>query len=307
MAGESAREVSKRSREKAERLLRHADMYERGAVGEEQTAAVLSALPPGWTVLHDVRWPGRRFANIDHIVIGPAGIFVIDSKNWSGQVLVAGSTLRQNGRSRETTVAACADSALAVSELVPDLADAVVPVICFVRAEPVSGWARDVMVCSTANLVHMLMTRPIQLPPEQMWTAARRLNAQLDEAGRRAPVRTRSPRREVPAGTARSRRQRSSGSRSRRARGGSLPRLIVSLTLLLGFVMVGPQLATAFSKVFVHVFTSNFENSSCSDSSVSPSTTEKRSRRPASDAGGRPTANKSDRQLESRNTGTSVC
>ena len=87
MAGESARDVAARSRAKAERLMRHAEMYERGAEGEARTAAVLAAMPPEWVAIHDVRWPGRRFANIDHIVLGPGGIFIVDSKNWSGQVV----------------------------------------------------------------------------------------------------------------------------------------------------------------------------------------------------------------------------
>ncbi len=39
----------------------------------------------GFAVLHDRRIPGTR-ANIDHIVVSPAGVFVIDAKNWSGRV-----------------------------------------------------------------------------------------------------------------------------------------------------------------------------------------------------------------------------
>ena len=107
-AGESAREVARKRREKAERLAQVADAWDRGAAGEEATARALASLPPEWTVLHDVRWPGRRKANIDHVVIGPGGVFVIDSKYWSGTVSVAGDVLRQNGRSREKVVAAVA-------------------------------------------------------------------------------------------------------------------------------------------------------------------------------------------------------
>src|SRR3954452_18934163 len=95
--GKSAREVAARSRAKAERLMRRAEMFERGALGEERTAATLRELPAAWTALHDVRWPGRRFANIDHIVIGPGGVFVVDSKNWSGNITVSAGVLRQNG------------------------------------------------------------------------------------------------------------------------------------------------------------------------------------------------------------------
>src|SRR3954453_18834417 len=132
MAGESARDEAARSRAKAERLMRRAEMFERGAEGEALTASMLTALPAEWTTLHDVRWPGRRFANIAHIAIGPAGIFVVDSKNWSGDITVSGGVLRQNGRSREAAVAGCADSALAVSELAGPYGRHIVPVLCFV-------------------------------------------------------------------------------------------------------------------------------------------------------------------------------
>lgn len=69
--------------------MRAAELYERGADGEAATAQALDALPKDqWTVFHDVRWPGRKLANVDHVVVGPGGVFVIDSKNWSGRVEV---------------------------------------------------------------------------------------------------------------------------------------------------------------------------------------------------------------------------
>jgi len=157
-AGESAREVARKRREKAERLTRMADAWDRGAAGEEATARALALLPSEWTVLHDVRWPGRPKANIDHVVIGPGGVFVIDSKHWSGTVAVADGVLRQNGRSREKYVAAVADAALAVTGVIGQVP--AVPVLCFVRDEPIVGLARDVMVCSTANVNEMLTSRP---------------------------------------------------------------------------------------------------------------------------------------------------
>jgi hypothetical protein len=36
-------------------------------------------------VFHDLAMPGSD-ANVDHLVIGPTGVFVVDSKQWSGQV-----------------------------------------------------------------------------------------------------------------------------------------------------------------------------------------------------------------------------
>jgi hypothetical protein len=49
-----------------------------GAWGEEKLAEVLAGLD-GLQVLHDRRVPGTR-GNIDHIVIAPAGVFVVDPR-----------------------------------------------------------------------------------------------------------------------------------------------------------------------------------------------------------------------------------
>ncbi len=225
MAGESAREVARRRREKADRLARTAELFERGAEGEEATAAALAALPAtDWAVFHDIRWPGRRYANVDHVVVGPPGVFVVDSKNWSGSVVVRDQVLRQNGRSREPAVVGAAEAALAIAQLTREVpANHVHPVLCFVRDEPIAGWARDVMVCSTGNIVQMLLSRPVVLSSEQRRAAALDIDASthaaLDIAPARpvatapAPRRT-APRRPHPATPAQPRR-RSRGRRSR--------------------------------------------------------------------------------------------
>lgn len=57
-----------------------------GARGEETIGRNLEALrAEGIAVLHDRRVPGSR-ANIDHIVISTAGVFVVDPKNYRGKV-----------------------------------------------------------------------------------------------------------------------------------------------------------------------------------------------------------------------------
>jgi hypothetical protein len=161
VAGDSAQEVARKRRDKAARLNLVAAAYEKGAEGERRTANALAMLPAsGWFVLHDVRWPGKRFANIDHVVVGPGGVFVIDSKAWRGKVEVRDGVLRQNGYKREEAVASAADAAVAVAEQVPGLDPRVAkPVLCFVGDHELEGWARDVMLCTPANLVAMLMSR----------------------------------------------------------------------------------------------------------------------------------------------------
>lgn len=152
------------------------------AEGEARTAEVLSLLEPGWVCLHDHRWPGRRLANIDHVVVGPGGVFVIDSKNWSGDIRIVGQTSRQNGHSRERTVASAADAGLAVAELIAPYASHVRPVLCFVGDRGLSGWVRDVMVCSSDNLNAMLTTRPAVLGAAQVRDVATRLDVVLRSA-----------------------------------------------------------------------------------------------------------------------------
>jgi hypothetical protein len=67
--------------------------WQRGAHGERRTARLLDRLTrDGYVVFHDLAVPGSR-ANVDHLVIGPSGVFVIDSKQWIGSVHQGGDGL----------------------------------------------------------------------------------------------------------------------------------------------------------------------------------------------------------------------
>ncbi|WP_232676234.1 nuclease-related domain-containing protein [Nocardioides sp. R-C-SC26] len=184
MAGKSARDQAQRRRTAAERELRRAELWERGAVGEETTAAALALLPPDeWTTFHDLRWPGRQRANIDHVVVGPPGVFVIDTKNWSGPIVVRDGVLRQRGRSRDRSVAGVVDAARAVAAVLRGGGDqSVLPVLCFVGDAPPPGWVREVMIADSATLVEMLRSRPARLSPERL----REICLELDAVTRTA-------------------------------------------------------------------------------------------------------------------------
>jgi hypothetical protein len=59
--------------------------WETGARGEERLGRRLDSLVgPGIHVLHDRRIPRTR-ANIDHVVVCPSGVFVIDAKKYQGR------------------------------------------------------------------------------------------------------------------------------------------------------------------------------------------------------------------------------
>jgi hypothetical protein len=57
----------------------HIENWGEGAAGERKTARQLARLPASWRVWHDLNGPR---GNIDHLVVGPAGVFVLDTKNW---------------------------------------------------------------------------------------------------------------------------------------------------------------------------------------------------------------------------------
>jgi Nuclease-related domain len=60
--------------------------WQRGATGERRTAHLLDRLTrEGFVVFHDLAMPSSK-ANVDHLAIGPTGVFVIDSKQWTGQI-----------------------------------------------------------------------------------------------------------------------------------------------------------------------------------------------------------------------------
>jgi hypothetical protein len=64
--------------------------WQRGADGEIQTARALAALDAHWRARHDLE---SRYGNRDHVVVGPAGIFLLDSKNLGGKVALSGSDI----------------------------------------------------------------------------------------------------------------------------------------------------------------------------------------------------------------------
>jgi len=74
----------------AEELRRRADDYERmvtnyhaAAASERRLEATLSPLRnQGFHVLADRRWPGSRNAQVDFLVVGPSGVFIVDAKSW---------------------------------------------------------------------------------------------------------------------------------------------------------------------------------------------------------------------------------
>jgi hypothetical protein len=135
---------------------------------DERAAVALEALPrERWRVLHDVPWPGRPRETIQHVVVGPAGVFVIDTKTWSGTVTVRAGVLRLDKYSRQGALTHVEEAARAVSAHLRTARCPVRPVLCLVRSEPISMECDGVLVCSTATLVDLMRSQHRMLPEGQ--------------------------------------------------------------------------------------------------------------------------------------------
>lgn len=62
--------------------------FRKGAVGEAVVGYVIENFPADYRVIHDLTKP---FGNIDHVVIGPSGVYIIDTKNWKGIITADGN------------------------------------------------------------------------------------------------------------------------------------------------------------------------------------------------------------------------
>lgn len=75
--------------------IRRVESFFRGARGEERVAGVLGGLPGAYHVFHDFAAGSER---IDHVVAGPAGVFSVETKTWSGKVEIAEGHVLVNGK-----------------------------------------------------------------------------------------------------------------------------------------------------------------------------------------------------------------
>jgi hypothetical protein len=145
--------------------------WRRGAAGERRTARLLGPLErQGWAVLHDLAVPGSR-ANLDHLAIGPGGVFVIDSKQYRGRLELDPTGRLWHGRfplgPALRAVSTEADqAALVLTD--PDVV--VVPVMAIHGAQVPWGKVvtNGVPVVPARRLPRMLRELPAVLGPERV-------------------------------------------------------------------------------------------------------------------------------------------
>ncbi|MBM4152019.1 MAG: NERD domain-containing protein [Kiritimatiellaceae bacterium] len=140
----------------------------KGAQGEETVARILSFLPSNHTVFNDLQLDAGGPA-FDHIVVAPAGVFVIETKNWSGEITFQNGQVLCNGKNpsrspinqvKEETVALITHLSRSGCPDAP-----VHPVVCFVGNQSQGGVANigGVIICTETDL-HALFENTIETP-----------------------------------------------------------------------------------------------------------------------------------------------
>jgi len=77
------------------RGLRHVERFFKGARGEERVAGILKGLPASYHVFNDFVACGMH---VDHVVVGPAGVFAVETKFWKGAITVEEGHILVDGR-----------------------------------------------------------------------------------------------------------------------------------------------------------------------------------------------------------------
>jgi hypothetical protein len=144
----------------------------RGAEGEIEVGQILGRLGPEWTVLHAVP-VGAGASDIDHVVIGPAGVFTLNTKNHAGRavwladraILVDGHRQHYLSHSRHEAARAAKRLGAAVGEPVP-----VTPVLVLIGPKSLTVKQRpvDVTVVTDREVLRWLQRRRAVLAPAQV-------------------------------------------------------------------------------------------------------------------------------------------
>lgn len=152
-----------------------ADSWAVGAQGEQIVGRQLQKLDKRWHVLHSVP-VGRRGSDIDHVLVGPAGVFTLNTKHHAdARIVVRGNTFLVNNYAKRYVYVSRAEAENAAALLtqsvgIPVLSTGVIVVVGArggfdVSQQPPDG---DVVVLTVRTLVGWLAARPAVLDDRQV-------------------------------------------------------------------------------------------------------------------------------------------
>ncbi len=84
-------------------FLRRYHIWNAGVRGEKVVSRALQRLDDSYYLLNGIVLPGGR-GDIDHIILGPKGVFVIEAKNYSGTIVCKGDEWYRRRRGAKKTM-----------------------------------------------------------------------------------------------------------------------------------------------------------------------------------------------------------
>jgi hypothetical protein len=158
--------------------------WTKGVEGERKAAAFIEPLfDAGFVALFNRMIPGAQ-GDIDAIVIGPSGVFTVETKNWNGKVEVRNDRLFVGNVDRTWVVAQIYREALAVQVTLGDELTAhrvtVTPILCAIGGAKLGGGvAGGVHVVEGKQLARTISGRPTVFDDEQVQRLARLADQRL--------------------------------------------------------------------------------------------------------------------------------
>ncbi|WP_374113415.1 UvrD-helicase domain-containing protein [Frankia sp. AgB1.8] len=150
-------------------LRRHHGNWTAGGRGEQNVTRVLVGMDDaGWHVLPDRQWPGSRRANIDVILVGPGGVFVIDVKNWR-EASVRDGRLWRGDADADDELGKLVRQTVAVEEVLAEAGlppTEVVPLLVLAGRRNIRATLDRVLVIGEDDLVREVVPRGARLEPE---------------------------------------------------------------------------------------------------------------------------------------------
>ena len=159
-----------------DRRSRQAGRHAAGCRGERAVCGQLSKLAQhGFLHMDDLRWKAdpASLVNVDHLIIGPAGVFVVDAKNWAGRIEVRGNSLFQDGVARDDRLIALQWLTHRVEDILVSAGFAHRPhaLVCFSKPQmSLPPGVGRVLLSDVDSVVELIKSRPVALSPEQVRT-----------------------------------------------------------------------------------------------------------------------------------------
>ena len=150
--------------------MRRVERFFKGARGEERVSGILATLPDGYHVFNDFVACGKH---VDHVVVGPGGVFSVETKFWRGKVTVEEGRILLDGQlpDRSPIVQANREATQVRNALAAaGWSGAVTPILAFASDTFATHRAnvRGTIVMNAGELKESFASERVVIPPAEL-------------------------------------------------------------------------------------------------------------------------------------------